>query len=630
MNRSVIPTRLRLTALWFAVFAHALAETAVRTYAIFKPGDGGREENLGFLFILLGFSAAPAFALAPLIGTIACGRGRWPIMVAATFAGLAAAGWSAFSHERPGAAFCPICLGVMALETAFFAVCAFAIIPEASRAGRVWLPQLNGLFVAAIGAGIFAGQWIAIELFAQATSGMPVPLQFGIAGYGLALVCILFARFQPDNPTRFNDGLIGPFTRTSLAIFRDRLGRNSLLTLWGAFAIGFAVEQSLLTPLGPEMRYGFFASLIVGLVIGGWHFHPFRTLGIVPFSSIGLAICALWGVASGDWHDPAIGIACCLGLTAAPLLTIYQINQPESQRGHGGALLLGGWAFITGLFLIPLLGSLRDPGALRPLVGQGVLGLSLLGMIALWVVFFRAAVQWLIEWLLVPMYRIKSFGPGVEQLPWKGPVLVIANHAAWFDPIWLEKIVPFAPTPMMTSRFFDLPIFGWFVRKVVGAIRVPDVKIRKDAPEIHDVIAALDRRECLFVFPEGWLRRKEDVELRRFGRGIWQILKARPDVPIFACWIDGNWGSFFSHRGGPPMKNKRIDFMRPIRIAVAEPFKVDEATLATHMATRTMLMKKVLEARTLLGLPPIDPFTLPAADDDAADKPVEGAAEGAT
>ena len=54
------------------------------------------------------------------------------------------------------------------------------------------------------------------------------------------------------------------------------------------------------------------------------------------------------------------------------------------------------------------------------------------------------------------------------------------------------------------------------------------------------------------VFPEGYLRRTEDRPLRRFGQGVWQILKARPDTPVFTAWIEGNWGSYTSYANGPP------------------------------------------------------------------------------
>ena len=34
-------------------------------------------------------------------------------------------------------------------------------------------------------------------------------------------------------------------------------------------------------------------------------------------------------------------------------------------------------------------------------------------------------------------------------------LLVVANHAAWFDPLWLAKVLPRFVTPMMTSAFFS-------------------------------------------------------------------------------------------------------------------------------------------------------------------------------
>ena len=51
-------------------------------------------------------------------------------------------------------------------------------------------------------------------------------------------------------------------------------------------------------------------------------------------------------------------------------------------------------------------------------------------------------------------------------------------------------------TPMMTARFYDLPVMGWLMR-VFGTIRVPDKALKKDAPEIQEAIAALDRGECV-------------------------------------------------------------------------------------------------------------------------------------
>jgi len=630
MTSPVNIARLQLVALWIAVFARAVGENAVRTYAIIKLGNGRIEPTFGLLFILLGLSAVTVFGLTPLAGAVACSRWRWPAMILSTAVGLGAIGWSSFEEYDAGQTFWPGCFTALAVESAFFAACCFSIIPQAARNARVSLPQLNGLFAVAVTAGMLLGLWIGVEQFPQGRHGLPVPLQFGHIGYGLALVFILLARFRPENPLRIHDGLIMPLARTALAIFRDRNGRNSLLVAWGLFAVGLAVSQWML-PDEIEARYRFYLAVIIGAAAGGLHFHPFRTLGAVPYGMTVVTVCSLWAFASGDWSSPAIGIGFSLGLMAPSLLTAYQIHQPDDRRGHGAALLFGGCAMISGAFLFLLVIWTANPPASKPVIAAGIFCLSISGLVFTWVVFFRPAAERTVEWLLWPFYRIRATGPGVHALPWKGPVIVIANHAAWFDPLWLTKIVPFAPTPMMTSKFFDLPVIGWFVRKVMGAVRVPDVVMRKEAPEISQVIAALDRGECMFIFPEGWLRRKEDQELRRFGRGIWQILTERPQVPIFACWIDGSWGSFVSYRNGPPMKNKRLDFWRPIRIAVLEPFKVDAASLEKHMTTRMLLMHKVLEARALLGLPPIDPFKLPVRDEGEGEdeaEPPEAAKEG--
>ena len=617
MNQSVTATRLRLTTLWMAVFSRAVGENAVRAYAILRQSDGLREHTVGFLFLWLGLAAVPAFALAPLIGAIASSRGRWLVMVLATLAGLGVIAWSSFEEHREGQTFWLGCIAVLAFESAFFSACRFAILPETFKQARVSLSQLIGLFAVATGVGMLVGLWIGVEHFLDGKPGMPVPLQFGHIGYGLALVCILLARFPTEKPVRINDGLVVPMLRSARAIFGQRDGRNALLALWGLFAIGLAVNQWMMPR---EATYGFFLALIIGLSAGGLHPHPYRTLGVIPFASIGLAVCAVWTVTSGDWYSPAVGMAGFIGLMFPPLLTIFAINQPDETRGHGGAILHAGWAAITGCFVVYLLLTLADPIASRKMLGNGIMALSLVGLVFAWRVFLRAAIELTTEIVLWPIYRISATGPGLPLLPFKGPLLVVANHTAMFDPLWLAKYLPRPIRPMMTSKFYDLRVMSWLMRKVFRAIRVPNVSARKEAPELLEAIAALDRGECVVIFPEGWLQRKEEIELRRFGRGIWQILSARPQTPILTCWIRGGWGSYFSYKSGLPMKNKRFDFWRRIRIAFLESFVIDPALLATHMKTRLYLMKVVLEARAILGLPPIDPFKVPIHDDEVKEE----------
>jgi 1-acyl-sn-glycerol-3-phosphate acyltransferase len=625
MNSPIALARLRLALLWLAVFARAVGEHAVRAYGIFRDSDGHAERNLGSLFLWVGMAAVPAFALAPLIGALASSRFRPSVMIAATLLGLGAIAYSSFDESQAGRAFWLACATVLAFEAAFFSACRFSLLPEAARSARSSLPQVMSVFAFATAAGAGIGIWVGVNQFRVGAPGLPVPLQVAHVGYGLALVCVLFARFPAQRPIGVHDGLIKPFLKTARAIFRTRNGRNALLALWGIFGIALVVDQLLYQR---HDQPTFFLFLAVGIAAGGLHGHPYRTLAAVPFASVGLAFSTVCGFVTNNWFEPALAMAFFLGSMIAPLLTVFAVYQPESSRGHGAALLHAGWSAIIGAFFFVLIRFLADQRAAWSLFENSVLALSLFGALFAWTVFFRPAVEATVEAVLWPLYRIKALGPSAQDMPWRGPLLVIGNHSSWFDPFWLAKVLTLPVAPMMTSRFYDLPFISWMMRRVVCAIRVPDVRIRKEAPELKEAIAALDRGECVVVFPEGWLRRKDEQELRRFGRGIWQILKARPNVPIMPCWIEGGWGSMVSHKNGPPLKKKKWDFRRPIRIAMGALVTLDAATLRTHMTTRSRLMKAVLESRALLGLPAIAvDMHVPETDDDKPpdDKPEGGA-----
>jgi hypothetical protein len=99
------------------------------------------------------------------------------------------------------------------------------------------------------------------------------------------------------------------------------------------------------------------------------------------------------------------------------------------------------------------------------------------------------------------------------------------------------------------------------------------------------------------------LKRKEEQWLRQFGQGVWRILRDRPATPVVVCWIEGGWGSYTSYFQGPPTVNKRMDWWRPIRIAMESPRRLDAALLADQRATRAYLMQACLDARKYLGLP---------------------------
>ena len=582
------------------------------TYALTVLNDGPFDplQAPGLFRFWLILAALPALILAPMIGGAASSPGnRKPIFILSTGYGLF---FIVVCTIEKGP--WPSCLAMLALETVFFTAAQLAMTADLSKQAHISMPRLQTALFIALTAGNALGIWAAEKTMSEVKSGMPVPCQFGIAAYGAAFLGTLFLRFPVGAGLSLKDGMVQPFARSVREILAEPRTRIALFGLLWAFGIGLIATQWLASA---DARLDMAVGFVVGAVLGGMNGHPFRCVGLVPYASLGVVACCIWGLESGSWYHPAFYLAIMVGLTFVPLLSMYQIYQSPQTRGHGAALLFAGHGLIVAAFAAILYFGFwhNTQGSLKPL-GYSLLIVGSLGAILLWWTLLRQTIEATAELVFLPLYRISAIGPGMAELPLRGPVLVFANHSAWFDPLWLAKVVPFPMTPLMTSKFYDLWFLRWLMRKVIMAIRVPDVPMRRDTPEIKLAIEALDDGKRLFIFPEGWLRRKEKQELRRFGRGIWKILQARPEIPTFACWIEGGWGSMVSYRGGPPCKKKRFDFLRRIRIVIGPRVHLDAATLQSHMATRKALMEAALAARAMLGLPPYDPFTVAGHEDD--------------
>ena len=396
--------------------------------------------------------------------------------------------------------------------------------------------------------------------------------------------------------------------------------------MWTAACRLWGIPEARNCLLGLVFFYGLFTTLIVGLafsdgatslddflrtavwVVGGlalgsflagFQGHPRRLLGLVSFAATGLTI-GLVLIVCGVAPSPALNtvLGSMGGLIVLPLSATLSANIPVDMRGRGTALCHAvkalAIALITGLVLAEVVAPDRSFVVLACLAGMAA--------VWAWWTFFRESLEFSMEILLSPMYRIRAHGPGIKVFPLAGPLLVVANHSAWFDPIWLAKVLPRRLIPMMTSVFYDLPVMRWLMVHVAHAIRVQASTFRREVPELKEAVAVLDRGECLVIFPEGAMRKSADRPLRQFGQGVWHILRERPATPVVICWIEGGWGSYFSYCNGPPTKNKPFDFRRRIDVAVTPPRVLPSDLLENQKTTRSFLMQACLEARALLGL----------------------------
>lgn len=448
-----------------------------------------------------------------------------------------------------------VALFLMATQSAQFAPCKYALLPEGLPEER--LSWGNGFLQGTTMIAIIAGTALAGPIFerlypANATHWISVILVVLAVG-GLIAARNIF-KVPAANPSQVIPR--NPYTgmlKTLKVFWNDSwLGLSVLAYTYFWFLA--ALIQHNLVPFGtvelglPLAHVGYLmASLSIGIGLGcvaaGYLSRGKVEPGLIPIGALGLTVFgALLGF---DWYSFSgclfllFGLGFFGGVFDVPLAAIIQKRSPAHMRG--AVLMTANMLTWVGIFAASALYWVLSRYEISPytiFLASAILslGVGLYICIAL-PIFVLRSLLWLITNTL---YRIRVIGR--DNIPESGGALLVANHTSFLDALMIIVSIDRRVRFMMYKGIYDVP---WIkpIAKMMGAIPVAAGSgPREVVQSLRMATESLKRGDLVCIFAEGQITRTG--QMLPFRKGFERVMKG-VDAPIIPVHIDQVWGTLF-------------------------------------------------------------------------------------
>ena len=509
-------------------------------------------------------------------------------------------------------------------------------IPEVVPPAR--LATANGLFalvsLVCVLAGTAAGNWVADatplepSASAWARAWPTATLLGGVAVAGLVAAAFLprLTAADPDAPPAWN-ALSRLWTDLEVLLRRRELAAAAagIVFFWAIGAVAQANVDQFATEAGADSQ-GRIVPLLVALVAGigagsvitgrlasrPANADPRVDLGFVPLGGLIMTVAFgalaltggrfLAGDAALPW-GPIVWLVILgfgAGMFDVPLETYLQEKSPADRLG--GVLAATNLLLFSGMFLASLAyGGLRapwGPGAAPLLSARAIFAIfACLSFVAAGAAVWcapRATLRLFVATIVRAIWRFRA--RGLERIPPRGPIVLVANHLSWLDGFLLPMASP-RPVRMVV---YGPNIKGKFLRMLADQWRfiLFDPRPKSIGTALKSIQGGLADGDAIGIFCEGGISRTGQV--LGFKRGLEWLLE-KVESPLQPVSIDGLWGSGLTFSEGRYFTKWPRLWRRPVTLTFGPPLPAgthpDQARLALQEVTAEAVRRRMIDRR---------------------------------
>lgn len=149
---------------------------------------------------------------------------------------------------------------------------------------------------------------------------------------------------------------------------------------------------------------------------------------------------------------------------------------------------------------------------------------------------------------------------GIENVPQKGPVIICPNHISLLDPPIIGALLNRRIYFMAKAELFKNPLFGYILRKGLGAF--PVKRGTSDFFAIKTALNYLKNGQAIGIFPEG--TRSKNGMLQKAEPGV-SMLAIRGHAAVIPVGIKSNYRLFskLTIRIGKPVNLDKYSSSKP-------------------------------------------------------------------